>query len=190
MNIEAWASIFIYARVFMTEPINQVILNFLDRMIDETVRSAEALSALRSIIAEQRAEQKESISDVKEMLDTIERQFSNEFKSEIKDHISRKTEETRSIFDEGMADLSKHVETAEDKKRRIEHYDRFEKFIQKVESPKFWMTLFVSFVISISTLVGGIATVIYRLPAIMGWSQPRNESLSTTPPKIKMPEDN
>lgn len=173
----------------MTEPINQVILNFLDRMIDETVRSAEALSALRSIIAEQRAEQKESISDVKDMLDTIERQFSNEFKSEIKDHISRKTEETRSIFDESLADFNKHVETEEEKKKRIEHYDRFEKFIQKVESPKFWVTLFVSFVISISTLVGGIATVVYRLPSIMGWSQSRNESIDTYPPKTNMPKD-
>ena len=45
---------------------NQVILNFLDRMIDENVKHADALSQLRSAIAEQRVEVDELTKEIRD----------------------------------------------------------------------------------------------------------------------------
>jgi VIT1/CCC1 family predicted Fe2+/Mn2+ transporter len=138
----------------MSESVNQVILNFLDRMIDENVRFAEALSALRSVIGEHRSEQKESIADVLERIEKIEHHFSNGFKSEIKEHVSAEAEAMQIIFKE----IKDMLETEEEKKSRAALDQKIDKFIDKISSPKFWATLAVSFVVAISTIIGGAAT--------------------------------
>lgn len=138
----------------MAESINQVILNFLDRMIDESAKSTEALSSLRSVVTEYRSEQKESSSDLREKIEDVQHQFSNGFKSEIKNHVTFEGKNTQDV----LGELSKRLETEEEKKRRLEHYDRFAKFLDRISSPKFWATLFVSFVVAVATLLTAINT--------------------------------
>lgn len=140
----------------MSEPMNQVILNFLDRMIDEFRLSAEAAVALRSVIAEQRNEQKESINDIRDDLEKIIHHFSNGFKSELKEHISSSSDETLSLLEE----LKKLMETEEEKKLRLAHYERFKLFLDKVQSPKFWAALIVSALVAIGTTIGAVTTAL------------------------------
>lgn len=170
----------------MSESINQVMLNFLDRMIDENVRSAEALASLRSIIAEHRAEQKESLGDLQEKIEKIQHQFSNGFKAEIKDHVSSEMEHTQDFINE----LKKLMETEEEKKKRLAYYEKFDKFIDKISSPRFWAALFVSLVVGISTIMGALATawkaidpLINKKPdAIVQPHKPSSVPAPTNPP--------
>jgi len=150
----------------MSDSINQVVLNFLDRMIDENIRSAEILAALKSEIHEQRGE-----------VDKILRQFQNGFRTDIKTHVSQHADKQMDL----LYEIKERLETKEEKKKRLTYYDKIEDFIDKVQSPKTWISLFVAFVVGIATLIGGIATLVYKLPAVFD-TQTIQTPTTITPP--------
>ena len=116
---------------------NQIILNFLDRMIDESIKNAEALSAMKSAITEQR-------TDI----------------GEIKTEINNIFEKERDI----LQDIKDRIESTEERQEHKNHCKNVEKFIDQVRSPKTWVALGVSFIVAISAIIGGVATIVYRLP--------------------------
>jgi len=185
-------------------------------MIDESVRSAQELTSLRSIITEHRSEIKESNAEVRDMLDKMELEhradqkesrtewkhsfdkIEQDLKIDIKDYLSKYHEETQEIINIVLSEMKRYYEnedakrlkiqeTDEEKKKRLEHYNRLEKFIEKTENPKFWIAIFVSFVVAISTLIGGIGTLVYRLPNIVGSFQkdPKTNTANILPANIE-----
>ena len=156
----------------MAASINQVILNFLDRMIDENIRSAETMASLRSIIAEHRAEHKESLGEIQNKIEKLQEHFANGFGVDIKDHVSS---ETKAIQDM-LLEFGNQLEKEEDRKKRLDHYDRFGKFLDKISSPKFWAALFVSFIVGVATLLGAADAIWSKINAIVSKKNPSPSS--------------
>ena len=155
----------------MSDSINQLILNFLDRMIDENTKNAEAMIALKTAVSEQRID-----------LDKVLAEFSNGFKSEIKDKILDEASKEREILREIKAMISAvegKQETEKQREERFRYYKKLNSFIQKFESPKTWIKLGISFIVALSLLTGGVATLVYRIPYIMGTNSNNPEIIDT-----------
>lgn len=141
-------------------------------MIDENIKNAEALSALRSAISEQR-------DDIDKILD----EFHNGFRSDIKSHV---TEETKRAIESLYDKIKSMMESEEDKKKRKIHYKKVNDFIDTCKNPKTWLSLIVSFIVGMSVLVGGIATLVYKLPDLFSSKNQENNivqpiSVDSTP---------
>tara|TARA_B100000614_G_scaffold262909_1_gene300987 strand:- start:478753 stop:479217 length:465 start_codon:yes stop_codon:yes gene_type:complete len=130
---------------------NQVILNFLDRMIDENVKHADALSQLRSAIAEQRVEVDELTKEIRDNRGSV----------------TNKLNDLHERQNDLLRDILSRLETKDDAKERKEFYKKVDKFIETVKSPKTWIALIVSAIIGLTGLVGGVATIVYRLPNLV-----------------------
>ena len=162
----------------MSDSINQLILNFLDRIIDENIRTAEAMVALKNAISEQRAD-----------INKVHSELANGLKSEIKDKILEEASREREILRE-LKDLIRAVEgrleTEKDRDARFEYYKKIEKqganltrkldsFTGMVKSPKTWMIIAISLIVALSSLIGGI----YKLSTIIGSKSGNTEFRST-----------
>ncbi len=135
----------------MSDSMNQVILNFLDRMIDENVKHADALSQLRSAIAEQRVEVDELTKEIRDNRGSV----------------TNKLNDLHERQNDLLRDILSRLETKDDAKERKEFYKKVDKFIETVKSPKTWIALIVSAIIGLTGLVGGVATIVYRLPNLV-----------------------
>ncbi len=127
----------------MAEPINRVFTNFLDRMLDETAKSAENMAAFKMTLSEMRVELRE-----------------------IKEHVSREADRTVQDVKENrdtIDDVLSRLDSAEEKRQRIEHYKKMSDFLDKLQSPKTYLTIFVSLVVALASLVTGLVVVINKI---------------------------
>lgn len=143
----------------MSESMNQIILNMLDRMIDENVRTVEVLTTVRQAIIEQRNELGEN-HKILEVIQVAQKDSSIQsgiFVDELKDHISVEIDRINDII---KNEIIIRLETIEEKKDRVLHQKRFDSFLRKIHSKKFWVATVAGVIAGISTLVGGAVTLV------------------------------
>ena len=132
----------------MSEAVNQVVLSFLDRMIDESAKTTEALTTLRDNIKEQR-----------DQLEKINNHFSNGFRSDIKEHITVEAGEVKDSVQETrhlVQQVILRIESEEEKRQRLESYKKMDDFLDMVKNPKTYITVLASVIIALTTLVSGV----------------------------------
>lgn len=123
---------------------SQLIINFLDKMLDENIKCAQNLSSLKFNIDEQR-DQIEKMSD--ETLIT----FKNEIKKSIVEESIKIRESTGKIF-EKFAEFEKKNE---EDKERLENIDQIIVDFKKRAGFLKYLAIILT---SIATIIGGIAT--------------------------------
>jgi len=121
---------------------NQIILQFIDRIVDENIRSAEALTALKFAIQEQRAE----ISEVLDML-------KNELRRDMKDHIDKKSDLVRDEMIRQLESIEGKFDIlASENKKGNDRNEQIDKVLTDIRKKGLWLRGVVVVAASLATL--------------------------------------
>ena len=124
---------------------SQLILQFIDRIVDENIRSAEALTSLKFAIQEQRNE----INEILQML-------KNEIRTDIKDHVSSKSDNFKSGLIVKLEKIEAKFDTlATENREHIKRNEEIDRVLTDIRKKGIWFRGFLVVVTSIATIVAG-----------------------------------
>jgi len=148
---------------------SQIILQFIDRIVDENIRSAEALTALKFAIQEQRNE----INQILQML-------KNEIRTDIKDHVNKKSEDFKADLISKLEKIEGKFDTlAVENRDNIKRSEEIDKVLADIRRKGIWFRGFLVLITSVATIVAG--AIYFSKVSGMGnpdtqQSQPTNNS--------------
>ena len=128
-------------------PIDAMMINVLNKIVDQERKNVEYLIEIKSDIDALNIK----LSDLESKISTNishNKETSEQYLNDIRDSVSS---------------LSKRVETVEEKEFRKEVYLKLKDFM----GWKKLLGIFFSFVVSLSVIVGAVATLVYKLPNII-----------------------
>ena len=120
--------------------LTDLYIEILEKMIDSQIATTQTIALLQNTTVETHND----INNVQKQMQDIKDLFHNGFRSEIKQHI---TQEIERIANLAMTD-------ALEKSTVI--VAKFEKLHHMLSSPRFWISLFLSFAVFIGGVIGGI----------------------------------
>lgn len=120
---------------------NQLIIQFLERVVDENIKAAEKLSAVKFLQEEQRRE----VSEVLTVLRNGLRDNINKHVSEESSKIRRDYEKTAEKMDTLFGEIKEHRERAA----------KIDKVLNDIERRGMWFRGIVSIIVAAATLAGG-----------------------------------
>lgn len=146
---------------------NQLVIQFLERIVDENIKSSEKISNIKFVQEEQRKE-------VNNIL-TILR---NGLKDDIKDHFSAELEKHIKRLEqiaEKQDELFKEIEGHRERNKDIDGV------LKDIRKKGIWFRGTVAIIISIATIAGAFITI----SRISGWTNA--QKTSTTTPQQQAP---
>lgn len=138
---------------------NQLIIQFLERVVDENIKAAEKLSSVKFLQEEQRRE----VSEVLAML-------RNGLKDDIKKHTSEESSKVRRDYEKLIEKIDPLFNEVKEHRKR---FVRIDEVLTNIERRGMWFRGLVTIIVSISTIVGGFIL----LNRIVGWSQNQQENV-------------
>lgn len=127
----------------MSEPINRVFTNFLDRMLDEIAKSAENMAQVKSTLTELRNEV-------------------DEIKEHVTDEVSKNQAQIKEVR-ETLIQIALRLDTDEERRLRSENYKKLTDFLLWARNPKTYISIFVAFVVATASLIGGVVAVVSKI---------------------------
>jgi len=153
-------------RVFlMASEQNQLVIQFLERIVDENIKSSEKISNIKFVQEEQRKE-------VNNILDILR----NGLKDDIKDHFSAELEKHIKKLEEisnRQNELFKEIEVHRERNKDIDGV------LRDIRKKGIWFRGTVAVIVAIATIAGAFITI----SRISGWSNPQK----TTTPQQQAP---
>jgi hypothetical protein len=158
---------------------NQLIIQFLERVVDENIKTAEKMSSVKFLQEEQRRE-------VGEVL----RVLRNGLRDDIKKHISNESETTRNRFEALVVKYEKlveqHAELYAEIKEHRERNAELDEVLKDIRKKGMWFRGAIALIVALATIAGAFVT----LSRISGWSntsqpapivQPQNQPTTSAP---------
>ena len=166
-------------------PAMQLVLDVLDRMIDEGIKNTERLTELKLTVSQ-------SKDDINRFLDRLE----NELKKELRDHVSTESDRVVAAVRSEVGLVRKEIEPLQalirDSKPFLNEHENFkltrentDKLIAKVDSPATYLKLFMAFLVAVVTFVSAAGTLVWRMTS---WLE--NDTPSMTQPQIQNQQRN
>lgn len=135
----------------------QLVIQFLERVVDENIKSVEKLSNVKFIQEEQRREVAEILAVLK-----------NGLKDDLKRHVSEESSKTRRDV-EKLSD--KYDELNKEVKEHRERSKEIDIVLKDIRNKGLWIRGFITLVVALATIAGAFIT----LSKIAGWSDPQQQ---------------
>lgn len=142
---------------------SQLVMQFLERVIDEHIASAEKLTHIKFLQQEQR-------SEVSEILKVLK----NGLKDDLKNHFSKEIAAVRHDYEKLSARQDELFKELDQHRERAKGIDAVLKDIQK---KGLWFRSIIVLIVSLATIAGGFVT----LMRVTGWGKETSPTPIVTP---------
>lgn len=152
---------------FMASEQNQLVIQFLERIVDENIKSSEKISNIKFVQEEQRREVNNILSILR-----------NGLKDDIKDHFSAELEKhikRLGQISEKQDELFKEIEDHRERNKDIDGV------LRDIRKKGIWFRGTVALVVAIATIFGAVITI----SKITGWTN--TQKTSTAIPQQQAP---
>jgi len=131
----------------------ELLSEVLDKLIKSQIQTAQATADLKNAIQDTN----QHLKDVYQLLSVVHSQFSNGFRSEIKEHINNVVKTTTEAI---QAEIT--VKAAEGKQEARAILLSLKEFITTIKSPKAWISAFLV-VAGVVSAIAGVVAIIFKL---------------------------